>query len=139
MKEFFVSVLAADRPFYEGPCLSVVLPTPDGEYGILANHSNAIAAVVPGTVRIRLPDESVLYAVVSQGLFKTEGNEVLVLVDSAERPEDIDVNRARHAADLAKEELLQKKSLMEYRSAQAHLARAMNRMRAGKGRGKSRS
>ena len=51
------------------------------------------------------------------------------LLDSAERPEDIDANRAQRAADEAKEELLQKKSIQEYRSAQAQLARAISRLR----------
>ena len=46
-----------------------------------------------------------------------------------ERPEDIDANRAKRAADAAKEELLQKKSLQEYKSAQANLARALSRLR----------
>ena len=54
---------------------------------------------------------------------------VLVLVDAAERPEDIDAIRARHKADEAREILLQKKSRQEYRTAQATLARALNRLR----------
>ena len=35
-KTFQVHILAADRPFYVGPCESVILPTVDGQYGILA-------------------------------------------------------------------------------------------------------
>ena len=58
-----------------------------------------------------------------------DGENMLLLVDTAERPEDIDANRAKRAADAAKEELLQKKSLQEYKSAQANLARARSRLR----------
>ena len=54
---------------------------------------------------------------------------MLVLVDSAERPEEIDANRARHAADAAKEALLQKQGLHEYHTAQTTLARAIARLR----------
>ena len=43
-----------------------------------------------------------------------------------------DANRAKRAADVAKEELLQKKSLQEYKSAQANLARALSRLRVKK-------
>lgn len=71
-------------------------------------------------------------AAVSAGLVKIEDGEVLLLVGTAERPEDIDVNRARRAANAAKEELLQKKSLQEYKSAQANLARALSRLRVKK-------
>ena len=45
------SILAADRDFYEGPCgVRLVIPTLQGQYGILAHHRNLIAAVVPGTL-----------------------------------------------------------------------------------------
>ena len=54
---------------------------------------------------------------------------MLVLVDSAERPEEIDEARARREADQAREALLQKKSRQEHQVAQAALARALNRLR----------
>ncbi len=94
MSTFQVSILAADRDFYEGPCESLVIPTLQGQYGILAHHRNLIAAVVPGTLHYKVPDKPEQIAAVSAGLIKVENNEVLILVDSAERPEDIDVNRA---------------------------------------------
>lgn len=129
MKTFQVYIFAADCVFYEGLCESLVVPTSQGQYGILANHSNMIAAIIPGMLTYRLPGEENKVAAVSAGLVKVENNEVLILVDSAERPEDIDENRARRAADDAKEALLQKRSIQEYRSAQANLARAINRLR----------
>lgn len=128
MKTFQVYVLAADRVFYEGPCESIVVPTSQGQYGILAHHSNLISAVVPGTLRYQIPNQPVRMASVSGGLVKVEDNEVLVLVDTAEYPEEIDENRARRAADEAREELLQRKSIQEYRVAQANLARAISRL-----------
>ena len=116
MEAFQVHILAADHTFYEGPCESLVVPTVDGEAGILAHHCNIIAAVVPGELRCRTPEGEEYRAAVS------EGGDVLVLVDSAERPEEIDANRAR-------EEMIQKRSIQEYRMAQANLARALNRLR----------
>ena len=129
MESFQVHVLAADRTFYEGPCVSLTIPTSDGEQGILAHHSDMIAAVLPGTLRYQTPEGPVQLAAVSSGLVKIEKNEVLVLVDSVERPEEIDAARARREADEAREAMLQKKSRQEYQLAQATLARAMNRLR----------
>ena len=100
-----------------------------GELGILANHSNMIAAVVPGVLRGQFPDRPPQTAAVSGGVVKIEDNEVLILADTAERPEEIDANRARRAEANAREALLQKKSIQEYRSAQAYLARALNRLK----------
>ena len=134
MEPFQVHILAADRTFYEGPCLSLTIPVSDGELGILAHHASMIAAVVPGTLRWQAPDQPVQLAAVSPGMVKVEHNDVLVLVDSAEHPEEIDAARAQREADEAREALLQKKSRQEHQIAQATLARALNRLRV-KGRG----
>lgn len=64
---------------------------------------------------------------------KIENGEVLVLVDTAERPEDIDALRAKEAADAAREALLQKQSIQEYHMAQTTLARAIARLRVKDG------
>ena len=129
MDTFQVHILAADRIFYEGPCVSLTIPTSDGERGILAHHENMMAAVQPGTLRWQPPEQEVQLAAVSPGMVKVEHNDVLVLVDSAERPEEIDEARARRAADEAREALLQKKSRQEHQLAQSTLARALNRLR----------
>ena len=128
MENFPVHILAADEPFYEGPCQSISVPTTTGMYGVLAHHTNVILAIVPGTLRYRCEGEDEKLAAVSAGLMNVENGEVLILVDSAERPEEIDANRAQRAADRAKEELLQKKSIQEYRMAQSNLARALSRL-----------
>ncbi len=129
MAEFLVHILAADRIFYEGPCESLTIPTSDGEQCILAHHCSMIAAVQPGTMRYRAPGQETQLAAVSPGMVKVEHNDVLVLVDSAERPEEIDAARARREADQAQEAILQKRSRQEHRVAQATLARALNRLR----------
>lgn len=129
MDTFQVHILAADRTFYEGPCVSLTIPTSDGEQGILAHHSPMIAAVQTGTLRWQAPGGEVELAAVSPGMVKVENNEVLVLVDSAERPEEIDEVRARREADQAREALLQQRSRQEHQVAQATLARALNRLR----------
>ena len=126
MDTFQVHILAADKTFYEGPCVSLTIPTSDGEQGILAHHSSMIAAVQPGTLRYQAPGEETRLA---PGMVKVEHNDVLVLVDSAERPEEIDAARAQREADEAREALLQKKSRQEHQIAQATLARALNRLR----------
>ena len=129
METFQVRILAADRTFYEGPCVSMTIATSDGELGILAHHSAMIAAVQPGTLRYQVPDGEPQIAAISPGMVKVEKNEVVVLVDSIERPEEIDAVRARREADQAREIILQKKSRQEYQIAQGNLARALNRLR----------
>lgn len=117
MSSFRVHILAASHTFFDGDCESLIVPTSEGQYGILAGHSNTISAIVPGKLTYRVPGGSPQYAAVSAGLVKIENGEVLVLVDTAERPEDIDALRAKEAADAAREALLQKQSIQEYHMA----------------------
>ena len=128
MSTFTVHILAADKVLYEGECESLVIPTPWGQYGVLAHHCKAICAIVAGRLTYRVPGEKEQYAAVSDGLAKIGDNDVLILVDTAERPEEIDINKVRLAADASREAMLQKRSMHEYRQAQATLARAISRM-----------
>lgn len=129
MKTFALHILSPDRTFYDGECESLVLPIVDGKYGIMADHSNTIAAVVPGELSYRTPDGRTHCAAVSAGMVKVEDNDVMVLVETAERPEEIDASRARAAADAAREAMLQKLSRREYYEMRISLARAMTRLR----------
>lgn len=129
MKTFNIHILEADNTFYEGLCESLTVPTSNGQYGVLAGHSNTITAIAPGIMSYRVPGGENRLASVSAGLLKIENNDVLVLVDAAERPEEIDANRARREADAAKEALLQKRSILEYKAAQTSLSRAIAQLR----------
>ena len=129
MTSFPLHVLTAVKPFYEGECVSLVIPTPSGLYGIQAKHSNFVGSIIPGEMEMTLPDGSVVTAAVADGIVKVEGGEVLVLVDTAERPEEIDENRAERALEKAMEDTAREHSAREYFAAQARLARAINRLK----------
>ena len=129
MNSFSLHILAAERNFYEGDCESLVVPITDGSYGIMANHKNMVAAIVPGIMEYSIPEGERVVVCVSQGILIVADNDVKVLVDTVETPEEIDENRAKAAAEQAKEAMLQKKSIQEYKSAQMRIAREMNRLK----------
>ncbi len=132
MNTFTLSVLAADRPFYEGECLSLVIPTTLGQYGILAHHLNMIAAVTPGILTARLWEngrERTAIAAVTAGIAKIENNKVLILVDSIEKPEEIDSRRAERELKAAQKALKKQASHIEHSLAEAKLLRAINRLK----------
>jgi len=129
---FKLYILASDKPFYEGECYSLIVPTKTGSLGVMARHSNYISAVITGEVSFTVPNgggEEKRVCAVSGGLIKIEDNSVLVLVETAESPDEIDEVRAKLNADRAKEEMLQKRSRREYYSAKVRLARALNRLK----------
>lgn len=133
MNAFDLTILAPDRDFFHGKCESLIVPTSDGEFGILAGHSNSIGAIIPGLIRFRVPGESAFReAVCSEGMVKAEGGEVLILAGTLEKPDEIDSNRAKRAEEEAAEELLQKKGREEYLMARMAYARAANRLKVSR-------
>ena len=130
MNEFQCIIASSDKIFYDGPCLSLVVPAWDGEYAFMAKHQECVAAVSIGTLRVKKPDGSVVLGVCGLGLVCFEKNRAVVLVDTIERPEDIDEVQARRAKEQAEEELKEAKSQQEYNASQAALARAIYRLSA---------
>lgn len=129
MKTFHFTLLEADQPFFDGECISVQIPATDGLYGIMADHTNLICAVIPGTLKYRTADGTEHIAAVSPGLCKVEDGEVLVFTESAEAPEEIDENRAKREAAEAEAILKAEHSLREYNAAKAKIARTLNRLK----------
>ena len=130
MDTFGLKIIASDKVFYEGRCRKLIIPAPDGEKGILANHENMVIAIVVGTAKVQLAGEDEWKDLaVGSGFAEIVNNRVTLLVDTAERPEDIDVRRAKEQQERAEEQMRQKQSIQEYYHTQASLARAMNRLR----------
>lgn len=88
-----------------------------------------VIAVKEGEIRIKLEDGTEIEALVGIGFFKIINNRATLLVQTVERPEDIDIARAREAEERAMENLRQKQSLREYYHTQAALSRAMSRLK----------
>ena len=140
MDSFKLHFMASEHMVYDGDAESVSLMTTEGSIGILAHHSNLIMAVVPGIVEyVPVGEEAEAKGlsgrqavVVSDGLLKVENNEVMILVDTAELPEDIDEARARRAEEAAREALRRANSNRDVSLATAELSRAMSRIKASK-------
>ena len=132
---FYLKIIAANRVFYSGRCRSIIVPEYDGQKEILAHHEDMVIAVNDGEMRFQ-PEGSDHweYAVVGIGFVEIVNNRVTLLVESAERPEEIDVARAREAKERAEEQMRQKQSIHEYYHSRASLARAMARLKATSGK-----
>ncbi len=127
-KTFYLEIITPEKQFYVGPASSLVIPALDGEYGVQPGHEPIVTAIEPGLVRFQA-DGAWNEVVVSDGFAEVMPDYVILLVSSAERPEEIDRARAERAKERAEERLRQKQSVREYHLSKAALARAMARLR----------
>ena len=139
MTPFKLQIMASDHMVYDGDAELVSLPTTEGSVGILANHANVIMAIVPGIIEYEPANtggedsqQSRQTIVVSDGLLKVESGEVIILVDTAERPEEVDEARARRAEERAREAMKRANSNRDMELAAAELSRAVSRIKASK-------
>ena len=129
MNKFMLNITASSGEFYQGDCEDLVLPIGDGVYGIQAGHSPVLVALHMGMMQFTANGET-QEVLIGDGIAEVTPAYVMVLVDSAERPEDIDEVRARRAKEAAEEELKEARSQEEYNASQAALSRALYRLSA---------
>ena len=127
MNSFILNITASSGGFYQGSCESMVLPVKDGVYGVQAGHSPVLVAIHMGMLKFTV-DGEIREILVGDGIAEVTPTFVLLLVDSAERPEDIDKNRAEAARIRAEERLQHKQSMHEYYQSKIALDRAMQRL-----------
>ncbi len=111
----------------------VLLPAEGGEVGILPSHIAMVCTIQVGRIRVDLPDQSLPLAT-SGGYAEIRNDSIAVLAETAERIEDIDVERAGKARDRARERLRRRDDdTIDFVRAEVALARALNRLRVVEG------
>ena len=100
-----VSLVAAERKLWSGAATSVSARTVEGDIGILAGHEPVLAVLGDGgVVRIESETEGVITAAVHGGFLSVDHDQVILLAETAELAEEIDVARAQAALERARSE-----------------------------------
>ncbi|EHJ51929.1 F0F1 ATP synthase subunit epsilon [Streptococcus macacae] len=136
MANMTVQIVTPDGLKYDHHAKFILVRTPDGDLGILANHENLIAPLEVHEMKIkRIDDDShVDWVAVNGGIIEVKDNIVTIVADSAERERDIDLSRAERAKQRAEKEIKEAKEqhrIDEVQRAQVALRRALNRINVG--------
>ena len=126
-----VDVVSAEESIFSGLAEIVIVPGEMGELGIYPRHAPLLTRIKPGSVRIKVPDQSedtLIY--VSGGMLEVQPNVVTILADTAIRGADLDEARALEAKRAAEEAMKNRTSDIDYAHAQAELAEAIAQLQA---------
>ena len=128
-----LEIATAERVVYSEDVEILVAPGMDGQLGILPNHAPLLTALQPGEIRVvREGEES--YMAVSGGFLEVMANRVTILADTAERAEEIDIERAEEAMQRAQERIETSVSAMDLQRALASIRRSQARLLAARRR-----
>lgn len=125
-----VDIVSAEKEIFSGPAEMVSATAEYGEVGIMPRHSQLLARIKPGQVRVKVPNEEERIFFVSGGLLEVQPHVVTVLADTAERARDLDEAAALRAKEQAEQAMANRTSDFEYARAQAELAEAIAQLQA---------
>jgi len=128
MSTFYVEVVTPYRMFFSGEVESLILKTIDGEMGVMDNHIPMVVVVDVGPLKIK-QNGKWIEAVLTEGFMEITREKVIIIVDTAEWPDEIDKNRALAAKMRAENRLRSQLSKVEYVRSKAAMARAMARLK----------
>ena len=137
-RTFRLQIVTPERVILDGPVTSVTAPGVEGYFSVLAGHAPLVAELGIGELRYRDEQGTEHLLALHAGFLQVARDRTTVLADAAERPEEIDLERARRAHEKALED--QRIIALRFDEAdnariRADVDRATNRLRiAGRGR-----
>lgn len=132
--ELLLEIVTPERLVFSDLVEQVTIPGSEGQFGILKGHTPLLSFVDIGELNL-LKDGKRSYYAINTGYAEVASNKVTLLVETAERADAIDKERARIAKERAQEKLSTMPPGMsdDYEKLKAALMRAMARLNvAGK-------
>jgi F-type H+-transporting ATPase subunit epsilon len=130
---FTLDIVTLKQVVFSEPITSVSAPGSEGYFGIHTGHTPFVSSLQAGIIRIGKTDGTSQALATSGGFLMTDGKKVILLADTAEQPEEIDVARAQAARERAEKRLAERSADTDMDRAKASLLRAVTRLKvAGK-------
>lgn len=129
MAELNLEIITPSKTIFNGPVKSVTVPGIDGSFQILRYHAPLISVIDIGLVKVVSTDDVISYYATGGGTVEVNNNKVLLLADSIELAESIDVARAENAKHRAEERLSNRTKTTDVQRAEVALRRAVNRLK----------
>lgn len=128
MSELFLEIISPSKQVFSGQIKSITVPGTKGRFQVLKNHAPIISTFETGMIKVDLAEKPKYFATAG-GTIEVLSNKVLVLADSIESADEIDIERAKRAKERAEKRLAEKSPDIDVERAQAALARALNRIK----------
>jgi F-type H+-transporting ATPase subunit epsilon len=126
--ELMLEVVTPEKIVFSGKVDEVTIPGTEGEFGVLRGHEPFLTSVDIGSLYFLDGGKKVLYAV-NTGYAEVTGSKVTVLIETAERADAIDKDRAQIAKDKAEADLSKlTKEHDDYEKTRLALLRAVTRI-----------
>lgn len=129
-KELDLEIISPEKKVYLGRVISITIPGTKGNFQVLYKHAPLISTFETGIIKLDLIDKTTRVYTTSGGSVEVLDNKILILSDTVEAVEDINVERAKKSKERAEDRLSKRSGVVDVDRARASLARALNRIKA---------
>jgi len=128
-KSFNLEIISPIRTLFNGDISSVIIPGTNGSFQVLKNHAPLVSSFEIGMIKIKR-DAEIMEFSTSGGIFEVKNNKAIILAETIESKEEIDLSRARNSKSRA-EQILKMGDVRDDQKSEAKvsLQKAINRIK----------
>jgi len=128
-KSYKLEIVTPKMILFSGEVTSFTAPGVLGGFQVLKSHAPLLSSISVGEVKLVDAEGAEHRFATSGGVVEVRDNKVILLAETAERSDEIDVERAESARDRARKRLAKKSAEIDIDRARLALFRAMNRLK----------
>jgi len=128
-KSFLVDIVSPSKQVFSGKVVSLTAPGTEGNFQILYNHADFLTSLTYGEIKLVIDDNSVIHYATSGGFLEVKDNKVIILAETIEKSDEIDIERSKEKLLESQKLLSEKNKALDQNAIMDSIRKAQNRIK----------
>ena len=128
-KSFLVDIVSPSKQVFSGKVVSLTAPGTEGNFQILYNHADFLTSLTYGEIKLVINDNNVIHYATSGGFLEVKDNKVIILAETIEKSDEIDIERSKEKLLESQKLLSEKNKALDQNALMDSIRKAQNRIK----------
>ena len=128
-KSFLVDIVSPSKQVFSGKVVSLTAPGTEGNFQILYNHADFLTSLTYGEIKLVINDNNVIHYATSGGFLEVKDNKVIILAETIEKSDEIDIERSKEKLLESQKLLSEKNKALDQNAIMDSIRKAQNRIK----------
>jgi len=128
-KSFLVDIVSPSKQVFSGKVVSLTAPGVEGNFQILYNHADFLTSLTYGEIKLVIDDNTVIHYATSGGFLEVKDNKVIILAETIEKSDEIDIERSKEKLLESQKLLSEKNKALDQNALMDSIRKAQNRIK----------
>jgi F-type H+-transporting ATPase subunit epsilon len=128
-KTFFVDIVSPSKQIFSGEVISLTAPGSEGNFQILFNHADFLTSLTYGELKLVIEEGKVDHYATSGGFLEVKNNKVIILTETVEKSDEIDIARSKEKIASLKKVIDEKPKDIDPEKTRDSISKAQNRIK----------